>query len=80
MATAVSCASPVTNLTSTPELIRVWMDSRTCGLGGSQIPTMPMYVNSCSVLPLAKPTTLRPLRPISYEVAKNSCTLSIDSV
>lgn len=57
IAVAVSWASPVTILILTPLCNSVWMDSRTKGRGGSQIPTRPMYTRSWRLLPLAIPTT-----------------------
>ena len=57
IAVAVSCASPVTSFTFTPDCRRVWILSRTNGRGGSQIPTKPTYTKSCRDDPRAIPTT-----------------------
>lgn len=46
IAIAVSCASPVTILTSTPLPCNISMDSLTSGLGGSVMPTIPMNIKS----------------------------------
>jgi hypothetical protein len=66
IATAVSCASPVTSFTFTPDCRRVCILSRTNGRGGSQIPTKPTYTKSCRDDPRAIPTTEAKIKPAVY--------------
>ena len=66
IAVAVSCASPVTSFTFTPDCRRVWILSRTNGRGGSQIPTKPTYTKSCRDDPRAIPTTKAKIKSVVY--------------